>query len=170
MSRRRRKLPLATAGRGVHLEFSHDDWEHLEKTYGYPLPDPFRASILDATEKFLSSAEFEQTAPGIAEAEEYISGVKKGAGELRKAILGQPGLAIFKAKQLLREHADLPSDHDSDCITYLAWSTLPDLARACDAATAALSEDVGSFRDGAAWDWWVRELTVLLGVPSRMIT
>ena len=163
MAKRRPKLPLASAGRGPQVELAQGDWARLERAYGYPLPDPLRASILEATEKFLMHAEFEQTAPDIAEADKYISAVKKAAGELRKAILGRPGLAIFKARQLLRELADLPADDDRDGVTYLAWCTLPDLARACDAATAELSElGVGNFRDGAAWDRWVRELTALL--------
>ena len=163
MVRRKPKLPLATGGRGPHLELTKADWARLEKAYKNPLPDPLRASILEATRKFLSRAQFEHTAPEIAEAEQYIFAVKKAARELRKVILGRPGLAIFKAKQLLRERTDLPADDDRDGVTYLAWRTLPDLARGCTAAAAELSElGVGSFRAGEAWNTWVRELIVLL--------
>lgn len=169
MAKRKPKLPLASAGRAYHLELTRADWKRLEKAYGHPLPDALRAGILESTDRFLSSAKFEQTAPNIAEAKEYISAVKKGTGELRKALLGRPGLANFKAKQLLRELTDLPSDDDADGVTYLASRTLPDLARACDAAMAELSDfGVGSFRTGVAWEVWIRELAKLLsgqGLP-----
>lgn len=169
MAKRRPKLPLASAGRAPHLKLGWADWKRLERAYGNSLPNELRTAILEASDKFLSSAEFERTAPDIAEATAHISAVKKATGELRKALLGRPGLANFKAKQLLRELTDFPSDDDADGITYLASHTLSDLARACDVAMAELSDSgVGSFRTGVAWEVWIRELAKLLsnqGLP-----
>lgn len=162
MARRTPKLPIAS-GRGLQIELVQDDWARLEKAYGYKLADPLRVSILKLTNTFLLSAEFEQTAPDIKEAEEYISAVRNSVRELSKAIRGRTGLAVFKARQLLREHADLPAGGDNDVISHLVWHILPELARACDAAMAELSElGVGNFCTGASWEAWILELAELL--------
>jgi len=176
MARRKPKLPIASAGRVPDLKISESDWTCIEMGYGRRLPNQLRAIILKITEEFLSRAEFEHTAPDVADAEARIKTIKNATGALRNAILQRPpevsGVADFKAKQMICEHAHLPFTDGNDGLTRFAWATLLEISLACDAAMADLVQHrqaAGSFREGAAWESWVQKLTEAVkgqGLPT----
>ena len=174
MARRKPKLPLASAGRVPDLKISEGDWTRIEKGYGRWLPDQLRSTILEITEEFLSWAEFEHTAPPVAQVENRIAAIKDATRAFVEAILRRPqnvtGLADFKAKQMICEYAQLPFKDGVDGLTRLAWETaVLKIPKACDAALTDLAEQRqagGSFSGGTAWDCWVFKLTEAMTVQG----
>ena len=166
MARVKPKLPFASAGSGPRLKIFQADWQRIETAYGLSLPSELRRKVLKITREYLQEATLEKRAPIASQAEDRVKAIKNAAGIFRDAVLRCPSNIArevdFYARQLISKHARLPFQGGRDGLQNLAFEARWVL-NACNLAMAELKGlEKGNFREGEAWDRWIRNLTKLM--------
>jgi hypothetical protein len=165
MARVKPKLPFASAGSGPHLKISKADWQRIETAYGFLLPSKLRRKILEVTRKYLQEATLEKKSPTVSQAEDRVKAIKNAASIFRDAVLRCPSNARdadLYARHLICKHARLPFLGGRDCLQNLAFQARW-VPNACNLAMADLKGLAkGNFREGEAWERWIRNLMKLM--------
>jgi hypothetical protein len=166
MARVKPKLPFASAGSGPRLKIFQADWQRIETAYGLSLPSELRRKVLKITREYLQEATLEKRAPIASQAEDRVKAIKNAAGIFRDAVLRRPSNIAcevdFYARQLISKHARLPFQGGRDGLQNLAFEARW-VPNACNLAMAELKGlEKGNFREGEAWDRWIRNLTKLM--------
>jgi hypothetical protein len=169
MVRLKPKLPFASVAGKPKLRISGADWQRIETAYGHPLSKSVRGKIRCVTREFLDWVAFEPAARSNSEALARVQSIKKAVHEFREVIFRYPPSmgrdADLYARRLICKHVGLPFE-GRDGLQNLALK----LSKGCDLAQADLTRGTESgFRQGDAWDLWVRKLTSTLkscGLPT----
>jgi hypothetical protein len=185
MVRRIPRIPIATINGGPQLLLSNDDWQRLEKAYGFSLRAEAREQIVEATRKFLISGEAEVTARPLAEASQRVEEIRKSSVQLRNVLINHPQDddwdARHHAHHLInrflnygsiedRDRDALPDtdpldERDSDKAAVADFrqgflAEVGSLIAACDRALKCLEEKPGPTK-GDAWDQWICRLSAI---------
>jgi hypothetical protein len=160
------RLRIASGGR-IDFEISASDWRRIETEYGRSLAPSIRIEVFGATQKFLDAAEFEKTAPYASEAIARIKSIRAAAREFRAKIMRRPpevgGDADFYAIHLICRYLNAGENRSRDALQKKARDLDESISRACDLALEQLKREMNiGFRQGDAWNSWIRGLTSIL--------
>src|SRR6516162_11723922 len=184
MSKPRPTLPIAHADDLPTSAFTDEEWQAIEHAYGRQLNDDVRQQITTVTTQYLKDCVFERTAAPKAMARKRIEGIRRGAGNLEKMMLGKPfsastdELSTEQQDELSRKQQEqqqsvhsytdhLIRRHFNDPRLVAGWrrdhfrGVLTSLVVACNCALNDLSAAEG-YRDGEAWEWWIQALTQIV--------
>ena len=180
MPKRRSTIPIVHADDLQTIAFTDEQWQTIEHAYGRQLGGDVRQQITTVTTQYLKDCVFERTAAPKAMARKRIEGIRRGAGNLEKMMLGKPfsastdELSTEQQDELSRKQQEqqqsvhsytdhLIRRHFYDPRLAAGWcgddfhGVLRSLIVACDCALNDLSAARGY--PGEAWGWWIRGLT-----------
>jgi hypothetical protein len=176
MSRRARKLPVASAGDVPDIHISSADWEGIEKKYGAQLPGRIRAAIVRSMREYVYWEVFERTVAKAAEAERHLEQLIKAAEALyrefqptaksrRRRMSGGSQVKTSEATRfawtLIKKHFwDTRLRDQRDPVGSLR-GLLVSFGQACRKGLAELKRTKG-FEEGESWAHWIRSLTRIL--------
>jgi hypothetical protein len=175
VARRARKLPIARSGQ-PNLTITAGDWQRIESAYGHQLSDGVRAGVVEATIEFVSWEIFERTAEPVADSQKWIRSFEEAAGDFQNAMLAGNSDASNYAKFLICKYFEDPRLSGKPDPLYSLSGVLTSFRIACKNAlreleppvsTSGLLGDFGSlpsFKEGEAWDQWIRRLTEIVKV------
>ena len=184
MPKRRSTIPIVHADDLPTIAFTDEQWQTIEHAYGRQLGGDVRQQITTVTTQYLKDCVFERTAAPKAMARKRIEGIRRGAGNLEKMMLGKPfsastdELSTEQQDELSRKQQEqqqsvhsytdhLIRRHFNDPRLAAGWrgdhfrGVLTSLVVACDCALNDLSAAEG-YRDGEAWEWWIQALTQIV--------
>ena len=161
MSRSRSKLSVASAVGEIEFNLSETAWSRVEKAYARSLSKKAKFQITKSTITFLEFEKLERNAEPLAWTEEKIEKIKEAAaklsGELRRCAKGDD--TLLNAKYHINANWCSRSNHKFSDLDELLFQ----LSVACCRAIEEVGETPESgFREGEAWDEWIRALTKII--------
>jgi hypothetical protein len=166
MPQRKRKLPISFSGQAApkfkpYAAF----WAQCDIAYGHAISREIREELVAATNKFLWFASMEAETEDLNAAVKRIGRYRTAAGALLNE-LAEPGstASIFHADYLIQ--SEFP-DATLDQLHDLVMSYYGACARA---ERLAASKNEPEFRQGDAWNGWIRRLTAILKQHGLPIT
>jgi hypothetical protein len=172
MPRLNAKLPRITPRSLKQIKLSDEQWRTTEATYRHEIPSELRQQIIIATNKFLLSAEAESNVGLSNDATKRVTSLRKQAQSIIKTIEKRPigdATREYTDEEIAFSYSGIDATESKKlfpALNYVAWFHL-ELRRfvwSCDKASETLREmhQYAFWRDGAAWEQWIRELTRLL--------
>ena len=161
--RRAPKLPTSTAVGEVVFDVSTSDWKRIESKYDHALSKKAKQQIIKATKHFLEFGAFEQNAEPLAFSKRRTQEINYAAGKLIQELKrpGEGDDTYVATRYRISENFRHPRLTGMQALIELD-ELLQQLSIACHRSLAEIDQDQDAdegFREGEAWDSWVRALT-----------
>jgi hypothetical protein len=150
--------PLLTADR-----IRPDDWDSIEKRYGYPLSEEIRTQIAEVTDRLIEFSAFADAAASVPDVLKRVKAIRKDAGLLLKRLCQQDETDRFIERQLRVFMGDAGS-----------LNRVADVVGCLIAACGKVKDDLEAtdgLRADQHWNLWVRRVKRIVisnGLPGTV--